>query len=206
MCCRFYIPGYDMEEYDEILKGVRNPYFIKTSGDISPNDTVAVIANNKNNKPAAFGMRWGYTAYGKLIFNTRSETAGTKEIFRDGFYNRRCLIPALYYYEWDKDKNKFRISTGEKELIYLAGIYRFEEKTPVFSVLTREPTEELRAIHDRMPVILPRIMQDAWLDRTNAPAGLIHDSANKFEISQLSADQSLSPSASLNTAGNLYLG
>lgn len=169
MCCRFYIPGYELEEYSDMLMTVKNRDNIRVHGDISPGDTVAVIANGKDMKPAAFGMKWGYTEFGKLIFNTRSETAGTKAMFRDGFSNRRCLIPALCYYEWDKDRTKYSISQKEKELIYLAGIYRFEEKIPVFSVLTREPTKELSVIHDRMPVVLSGDEKIMWLNRTADP-------------------------------------
>ena len=38
-----------------------------------------------------------------------------------------------------------------------------EEGLPVFTVLTREPTEELRKIHDRMPVMLPREAVPDWI-------------------------------------------
>ena len=52
---------------------------------------------------------------------------------------------------------------GKREML-LAGIYRFENKQPVFSVLTRVPSEEIAQIHDRMPVILPKEALSDWLN------------------------------------------
>ena len=181
MCCRFFVPGRDDPEYGEFIGTVKKPELIKLSSEISPKDTVAVLANNRSNVPSAFPMRWGYTEYGKLIFNTRSETAAEKQIFRDGMLNRRCLIPASCYFEWDKDKNKYRIGTGS--IIWLAGIYRFEDNFPVFSVLTQEPTEELSVIHNRMPVIIPRESKAAWLHKSTDPNTLIHSSVKQLEYS-----------------------
>lgn len=179
MCCRLFVPSRDDPEYAAFLASVRKPELLKLNCEIYPKDTVAVLANSKNDTPSAFPMRWGYTEYGKLIFNTRSETAAEKKIFRDGIRNRRCLIPAACYFEWDRDKNKYRIGTGN--LIWLAGIYRFEDTLPVFSILTQEPTAELAKIHDRMPVIISRDAKDNWLNRAAEPDRLIRSSVREPE-------------------------
>ena len=51
--------------------------------------------------------------------------------------------------------------------MYLTGLYRWEEyrglNYPVFSVLTRVPTEELGRLHDRMPLMLPENKIDEWI-------------------------------------------
>ena len=41
-----------------------------------------------------------------LLINARSETVLTKPFFRSDFENRRCLIPAHGFYEWDAEKKK----------------------------------------------------------------------------------------------------
>ena len=55
----------------------------------------------------------------------------------------------------------------------MAGLYRIEEikgiKVPVFTILTREPIEEIRFIHDRMPVILPKDSIREWVNPTIKP-------------------------------------
>ncbi len=48
--------------------------------------------------------------------------------------------------------------------MYMAGIYRMELGKPVFSILTRSPADNIRFMHDRMPVILePDIITD-WMN------------------------------------------
>ena len=81
---------------------------------------------------------------------------------------RRCLIPALHYFEWEKrgrESIKYRIRSEQPGMITMAGIYRHEktELVPVFVILTRTASGDIRFIHDRMPVIIPKDMRTAWL-------------------------------------------
>ena len=59
-------------------------------------------------------------------------------------------------------------------ITYLAGLYAIEEKDgihiPVFTVLTREPGESIRFIHDRMPIILPKEAVSDWCNPDSDPA------------------------------------
>lgn len=113
-------------------------------------------------------MKWGYKLPdGKLIFNARSETAAQKAMFADGMRQRRCLIPADCYYEWQKSANgkqKYQLAPNDSNGFFLAGIYRIEQGSAVFSVLTKEPVESIAFIHHRMPVILPREAMSDWLN------------------------------------------
>ena len=124
-------------------------------------------------------MKWGYQLPdGKLIFNTRSETAAQKGMFSDGMRQRRCLVPADSYYEWQKTgqkKQKYEISPSDLDGFFLAGIYRVEQGRPVFSILTKEPVESIAFIHNRMPVILPNEAMSDWLNpRFNGSEILVH--------------------------------
>ena len=56
------------------------------------------------------------------------------------------------------------IQPAGSSITWLAGLYRIEDGFPVFTVLTREPTEELRRIHDRMPLIMPKDLIDEWIN------------------------------------------
>lgn len=62
-------------------------------------------------------------------------------------------------------------------ITYLAGLYRIEEtaglKYPVFAILTREPSEEIRFIHERMPLILPKEAVTSWIRPEGNPNELI---------------------------------
>lgn len=173
MCGRYQIDdGRDSIELNEIIEQVNRRVSvepIKTSGEIFPTDIVPVIANNRSMLPTAFAMQWGYSLPdGKRIINARSETAEAKTMFKDGMLQRRCAVPATNYFEWERVPNgkkvKYAIWPTGSELFYMAGIYRIESGKPVFSILTREPAESIKFIHNRMPVILPSDMAKAWVN------------------------------------------
>lgn len=154
-------------------------------GEVAPTAVVPVIAPNRTGERAVFPMQWGFTlsasGEGKkppLIINARSETAAVKPLFRDSWAQRRCVIPASAYFEWEhrmgfdgkpKVGTKYRIAPKEGERTYLAGLYRMEEGLPVFTVLTRAPAADLFWMHDRMPVMLPEATLDAWLSPGGNP-------------------------------------
>ena len=172
MCGRYYIPDEDSAaELKEIIDQINRRHnvgpVLKT-GEIAPSDTAPVLANNRSLAVTPFAMKWGYTmSNGKLVFNARSETASEKPLFRDGMTQRRCLVPAAHYFEWEKrgrEKTKYAIKPADVSVLYMAGIYRIENGIPVFSILTREPASSISFIHDRMPVILPRELTTDWLN------------------------------------------
>ncbi len=151
-----------------VLENLQSRQIKVKIGEVFPGDVAAVIASNRKLEPQAFGMKWGYKLPdGKLIFNARSETAAQKTMFADGMRQRRCLIPADCYYEWQKvgqGKQKYQIAPTDANGFFLAGIYRIEQGIPVFSILTKEPVESIAFIHNRMPVILPEEIVKDWLN------------------------------------------
>ena len=189
MCGRFYIPQDDENEAIlSILREASRRKEILTGdgqiarGEIAPSETVAALAAGKNGAAGAYPMRWGFTRYdGKgFIINTRSETALEKPMFRQSMLERRCLIPAMCYFEWEKhgkEKTRYAIRPRKDGVMFLAGIYRYEEgeKLPALSILTRTPAETIMFIHDRMPVIFPEGKRDIWLDRGADPAELLKE-------------------------------
>ncbi len=184
MCGRYYIEDNDSIEELRAIQEVqrkqleRNQGEMVKTGEIFPSDVVPVIANNRQLVPTPFAMKWGYSLPdGKLIINARSETAAEKPMFHDGMFNRRCLIPATNYFEWEKrgkEKVKYAIRPSGRLMLYMAGVYRIENGKAVFSILTREPVEQISFIHDRMPVILPSTVKDAWLDLQRPASEVLH--------------------------------
>lgn len=139
-------------------------------GEIRPTDTAPVIANSRRRTPRPFAMQWGFAGFGRVkrpVINARSETAAASPMFADAMKNRRCLVPASHYFEWqrrDGDRVKYAIGTPGR-MIYMAGLYRFEadRPLPVFTILTRKASPDVAHIHDRMPVILREALLDEWL-------------------------------------------
>ena len=169
MCGRYnFSDDSSSEMVQAVLENLQSRQIAVKTGEVCPGDVAAVIASNRKLEPQAFGMKWGYKLTdGKLIFNARSETAAQKAMFGDGMRQRRCLIPADCYYEWQKTgegKQKYEIVPSDADGFFLAGIYRIEQGRPVFSILTRESAQSIAFIHNRMPVILPNDAIKDWLN------------------------------------------
>lgn len=169
MCGRFYVPEEDrVGVLRAILENLEHRNVKVKTGDVCPGDVAAVVACNRRLTPQPFAMEWGFKLPdGKRVFNARSETAGQKQMFADGMKHRRCLIPAAYYYEWEKTpqaKTKYEIAPQSADSFFLAGIYRLEQGIPVFTVLTKTPAASIAFIHNRMPVILPQDVMADWLN------------------------------------------
>ena len=193
MCGRYYVePESDMEELAELIAEARRKAEsageeVKT-GEVFPSDTAAVIAKNRQLKPAVFPMRWGFERKGGgLVINARSETAAEKTLFRESAQLRRCLIPASCYFEWERradGKVKYAIRPKGKELLYLGGLYTKPEPgaVPRFTILTRKAADGISFIHDRMPVIVPKEKEADWLSQQMTLDELLDDAETDMEF------------------------
>ena len=185
MCGRYYIDADDdtiAELISQIATGPDGERLMDMKlGEIYPTNVVPVLAD----RPRL--MQWGFARYdgGGKVINARSETAANKPMFAKAIRERRCLLPASHYFEWqhagNAKKEKNAISLPEGGPLYMAGIYR-EEKTmplPVFVILTREAVLGLSHIHDRMPVVLPPAAQMDWFsDACDVPAVMARATTN----------------------------
>jgi len=158
-------------------------------GEVRPTDIAPVIASNRMGQPSVFPMIWGFfssdidnTRRSQPLFNARSETASQKRTFRECWFRRRCIIPCSWYFEWEhlkradgssKAGDKYIIQPSGTTVTYLAGLYRMEGNYPHFTILTREPSEGLLKLHDRMPVILPAGLISDWIRPDGSPDGVI---------------------------------
>ena len=114
--------------------------------------------------------------------NARTETASTKATFKDAWSCHRCIVPASWYFEWEhitgtdgkkRTGDKYLIQPKGSAMTWMCGLYRIENGMPVFVILTREPGEDIRFIHDRMPLILPGNYVDKWIRPEAKPEELI---------------------------------
>ena len=178
MCGRYYLERTTLLPHEAAaLLNERFERAVKLEGEVFPGDLAPVRAPNRRREKAAFAMEWGYTLPdGRRVINARSETAGEKPLFRDGMAHRRCVVPASRYFEWQREgKRRARYAVWAKDggALCMAGVYRVEEGRAEFAILTRAPAEEIAFIHDRMPVLLPADLADAWLDAANDPKALL---------------------------------
>ena len=188
MCCRYWVEESPelreiVEEMNQspLLRKWHETAVIKTNGEIRPTDVVPVIAPDRSGDRAVFPMKWGFSGK-SILMNARSETAGVKPTFQESWNRRRCIVPASWYFEWEHlHGNDGKTRTGDKYMIrpkdsamtWLCGLYRIEDGLPDFVVLTREPGEEIRFIHEWMPLILPERYIDDWIRPDSKPEELL---------------------------------
>jgi putative SOS response-associated peptidase YedK len=82
-------------------------------------------------------------------------------------------VPASGFYEWqatgEKGKQPFYIHADAGEYLPFAGLYdiwKSPEGNEIYSctIITTQPTVNLQAIHNRMPVILEPSAEEVWLN------------------------------------------
>jgi putative SOS response-associated peptidase YedK len=106
------------------------------------------------------------------MINARAETLTDLPSFKLLVDRRRCIIPADGFYEWRKEgkrKVPMWVHHKTKEPLALAGLWDVWRKpdgkrVESFTIITTEPNELVRPIHNRMPVILRPEDEDQWLD------------------------------------------
>ena len=134
-------------------------------------------------------MRWGLVPFwakdvkiGSRMINARAETVAEKPAFRRAFAQRRCLLPADGYYEWQQlpgePKQPIYISRSDGQSLAFAGLYELW-RDPEFqsgdddawlwttTIITTSAPDELGMIHDRMPMIIDSGSWADWLDPAN---------------------------------------
>jgi putative SOS response-associated peptidase YedK len=144
---------------------------------IAPTQPVAVVGvQPKTARRGLATLTWGLVPRTSLggergLINARAETAWEKPSFREAFARRRCLIPATGFYEWQrldpKRRQPWLIRLASGRVFALAGLWEPPPATggsPTCTILTTEPNEIARPIHDRMPVILDPADYGRWLD------------------------------------------
>jgi putative SOS response-associated peptidase YedK len=155
---------------------------------IAPTQLVPVIGLEPSGERALKQFRWGLIPYWSKempksapLINARSEGIASSKMFSEAFQKRRCLVPADGFFEWHKDKSDkrpWRIVDAERPAFAFAGVWEGwrnpeGEILRSFAIVTTDANEKLAPIHDRMPVMLKREDEDAWLDPTTPEPTLL---------------------------------
>ena len=188
MCCRYLLE--ESPELRPIIEEMnRSPLAgrlfpreaLRSGGEVRPSDVAPVLAPDRSGRRTVFPMKWGFRAK-TLIVNARAETAAERPLFRESWQSRRCAVPSSCYFEWEhpaspdgrrRTGTKYRLQEKDAPLTWLCGLYRMEEGIPCFVVLTRAPGENIRFIHDRMPLILPESAVEEWIRPETPPEDLL---------------------------------
>lgn len=159
---------------------------------ITPAQAVPLVRETAQGRDAVLA-RWGLVpfwaddpAIGNRMANARGDTVATKPSFRAAFRQRRGIMPADLFYEWQplpgqKHKQPWCIGLPDRAPFALAALW--EQWTPreprsahtgladaaptpliTCALITTEPNAVMAPIHDRMPVLLHPDDFDRWLN------------------------------------------
>lgn len=172
MCGRYYIDDDTAREIEKLVRQMdeRMGQASVTGSsmrakDIHPSEVAPVIAA-EGQKLCCRWQKWGFPGfYGKrLIFNARSESALEKKLFRESVGQRRIVVPAALFYEWNGNKEKNVFYRKEQPVLYMAGFYNRYQGEDRFVILTTAANDSMRPVHDRMPLVLEREEIQRWLN------------------------------------------
>jgi len=179
MCGRFTItlePAFFQQEFN--LGEVPSEWTPRYNA--APGQNIPVVRNPSSRNVNMF--HWGLIPFwakdkniGYRMINARSETIQEKPSFSNAFKQRRCLILADGFYEWQKPASKgapkspFRFILKGNQPFAFAGLWetwRNEKEEEILScaIITCEPNELIRKVHNRMPVILNKEGCWQWLE------------------------------------------
>lgn len=155
---------------------------------VAPTQTMPVVLSQEGERQAEL-MRWGLIPFftkelakAKPLINARAETLGAKPSFRRALAARRCLVPATGFYEWRKDGSKgstpFYVYCRDQAIFSFAGLYDLVKDAQgqwlkTYTIITTGPNDLMAPIHNRMPVILTREDEHAWLQSPSDAPGLL---------------------------------
>ena len=196
MCGRFSLTA-DLGELARRFEFDGNQLDLEPNYNVAPTQNILTVVGGENRRGGF--MRWGLIPHwaksasiGSRMINARAETVAQRPAFRDAFRRRRCLVLADGFYEWQRAgsvKKPIRIVRESGEPFAFAGLWAVWKDpdgntVPSCTIITTEANDLLRPIHHRMPVILPRQMEEFWLDRDVQDAAALED-ALKADPSEL---------------------
>lgn len=155
------------------------------SWNVAPTDQVyAVVQRDQARVLGSF--QWGLVPWfadspkvGARHINARAETVATKAAFKHSFLERRCIVPADGFYEWERKeaggKLPHYVHAADGKPLALAGLWSTwrgpqGQRLSTCTIITTDPNELVAPIHDRMPVMLPEEHWERWLGADPAEA------------------------------------
>lgn len=175
MCGRYVLAA--TEAIAQRFNATNAPANLAPHYNVAPTQSMPVVIKQSPNQLVL--MRWGlipsWAKSGKTdysMINARAETLAQKPTFRKLLSFQRCLVPANGFYEWKAGahgKTPYYIHLKDDTLFAFAGLYdRWKDdqgnELLTYTIITTTPNPLMAGIHDRMPVILPKDAEEAWLN------------------------------------------
>lgn len=179
MCGRYALGKLEWWILQEMFRLQQAALNMQPRWNVAPTQSAPIIRYAEDHTEAVMA-RWGLVPFfwqkplnemKFSTFNAKSETAATTASFREPFKKRRCIVPAIGFYEWTGKKGAKQpwwITVKDQDWFGFAGLWdeaEIEGETlQSFTILTTAPNKEMANIHTRMPVILRPGQYDLWMN------------------------------------------
>jgi putative SOS response-associated peptidase YedK len=192
MCGRYaaFLPAEAVARLFHTVNPLPN---VPPSWNVAPSQDAMVVRRHPETGDRHLDLlKWGLVprwtkdaAHAQRPINARSETVATSGMFRSAFAQRRCIVPADAFYEWQVQpagKQPYAIARRDEQPLAFAGLwegYRAPDGAVLrtFTIVTTQASVEMTPLHSRMPVILETVDWPAWLGETDRnPVDLLHPS------------------------------
>lgn len=155
---------------------------------VRPTDTAQILRVDHDGALRIVDARWGFVPRtwpgtvkdwlkqlkGNPMTNARSEGIGKSSAFAPSYRDRRCLVPAVAYFEYTGAKGqkvRHRFTIRGEPVFAFPGVWDRAQATDglveSFALLTSAPGPDAEPFHTRQPVILPKDGWADWLDAKN---------------------------------------
>lgn len=172
-----------------------HPYY-----NLKPTNRTTAIINDNGLKLVR--MKWGFIK-GTQFYKVRAESIHEKPMFAKAFRERRCVVLANGFFEWEKEDKKsipYYFTVMDESVFQIAGIYNShldEESGEVkyqVAVVTVDSNELVGRIFHRMPVIFTINEMERWINPQEKPQDLLQllkaypaDKMKTWKVNQLPA-------------------
>jgi len=179
MCVRFAI-AIEKQVFEKRFRVRQLAIRLESNANVTPGMFLPVVVREGENR--ALLMKWGFVPHWSRSLtvtfsniNARAEGIEQSPAYRSSFVSKRCLIPAVGFYEWKKQEEGKSIPyyfTLKNTLPFaFAGIWDTwkDAEGKAFdtcAIITTVANTIVAPVHPRMPVILQEKDEDAWLETT----------------------------------------
>lgn len=201
MCGRYAF--FSPHEAVKRVFGVGLPADLPPRYNVAPTQPVPAIRESADGRRELVMLRWGLIpgwakdpSIGNRMINARAETLGERPAYRRAFRDRRCLVLADGWYEWQatpSGKQPWFIRRREGEPIAFAGLWESWRdpadgtRTESCAIVTRDAPGELARIHGRVPAVIDPAAAQRWLDPGQRDGAAVSDLLTQADAADFEA-------------------
>jgi len=192
MCGRFQlalswaqlVDLYRSANVDLAIQGAASPPDWRPDWSICPTHRVPTLGRDAKGLPRLALARWGFPMpwlardgkdpWSRPLINARSEQAAFKRTWSGPLRCDRRTVPATAWIEWATvGSRKLPAAIAAEGPVHIAAVAAIFERdgapVEVVSLLTRSAVGAARAVHDRMPLLVPSTSLDDWIGAGPVP-------------------------------------